>query len=195
MRDARAWFAAIALLGGLIAPGRAIGQGAIGVQPTVGTVPDGIGLSATPAVSADRRYVRLSIGFGSSTVQGFQNINFPVGAVGMGGGQLGGGGGLGALGGLGGAGGNAGGGGGGPGVLTGMNGPIGPGGMGMPGGAPAMGPAGGYGPGFDDFSGPSYPDFSPPRRVAPRRSRAATRAKEKARAVASKAEARPDKAK
>ena len=91
MRDARAWFAAVALLGGLVAPGRAMGQGAIGVSPTVGTIPDGVSMGVTPVVSADRRYVRLSLGVGFSTVQGFQNINFPVGAVGMGGGRLGGG--------------------------------------------------------------------------------------------------------
>jgi len=87
MRNARAWFAAIALLGGLVAPGRAMGQGAIGLQPTVGTVPDGVGMSVTPSVSADRRYVRLSLGVGFQTVQGFQNINFPAGAVGGSGGK------------------------------------------------------------------------------------------------------------
>ena len=88
-KNAGAGFAAIVLLGagGFAAPGRAMAQGSIGVQPTVGTIPDGIGLNATAAVSADRRYVRLSLGFNSSTVQGFQNIPFPVGAVGMGGGE------------------------------------------------------------------------------------------------------------
>ena len=106
-KNAGAWFAAITLLGagGFVAPGRAMAQGSVAFQPNVGTIPDGIGLSATPAVSADRRYVRLSLGFDSSTVQGFQNIPFPAGAVGMGGGTLGGGG----LGGLGGGAGGAGG--------------------------------------------------------------------------------------
>jgi len=163
---ARGWFAAVAMLGALIAPDRAAGQGAVAIAPQVGMIPDGVGLGVTPAVSADRRYVRLSIGFGSSTVQGFQNITFPAGAVGGSGG------------------------GGGTSVLTGMNGPIESGGM--TGEAPAMmGPVGygsGFGPGFDDFSGPSSPGAQP-RRVEPRRTRADRAKEQRARAVAAKAEA------
>ena len=84
-----------------LAAGRAEAQ-AVGFQPNVGQIPDGVNLSATPAVSADRRYVRLSLNANFSTINGFSN--FPVaGAVG------GGGGGLGALGGLGGIGGRGGG--------------------------------------------------------------------------------------
>lgn len=123
---ARGWFAAVAMLGALIAPGRAAGQGAVAIVPQVGMIPDGVGLGVTPAVSADRRYVRLSVGFGSSTVQGFQDITFPAGAVG--------------------------GSGGGPSVLTGMNGPIESGGM--TGEAPAMMGPDGFGdePSFADFA-------------------------------------------
>ena len=64
---------------------------AIGFAPGVGALPDGVMLNVTPAVSADRRYVRLALGFGSQTVSGFNT--FPVvGAVGGGGnGQMAGG--------------------------------------------------------------------------------------------------------
>ncbi len=96
---------AVLVVASALAAGRAEAQ-AVGFQPNVGLIPDGVNLSATPAVSADRRYVRLSLNANFSTINGFSN--FPVaGAVGGGGG--GGGGGLGGL--LGGPGGGAGGGG------------------------------------------------------------------------------------
>jgi len=122
MRPTRLSVVAFALLAGLLmTPDRAEAQGAIGFQPNVGSFPDGVSLNVTPVVTADRRYVRLSLNANFSTINGFSN--FPVfGAVGGGhggpgggglggGGGIGGGGGLGGLGGaLGGAGGNAGGG-------------------------------------------------------------------------------------
>jgi hypothetical protein len=83
-----------------IIPSRAHGQGAVVFNPTVGTLPDGVGLSTTPAVSADRRYVRISLAFQSQTIGGFSTFPVPaaVGGGGNGGGL--GGGGLGGLGGL-----------------------------------------------------------------------------------------------
>ena len=112
MRVARLSVVAFALLAGwLMAPHRAEAQGAIGFQPNVGSFPDGVSLNVTPVVTADRRYVRLSLFPNFTTINGFNT--FPVfgavggGHAGPGGGGLGGGG----LGGaLGGAGGNAGGG-------------------------------------------------------------------------------------
>jgi hypothetical protein len=112
MRDARSIVAVLALLAGLsMAPGQAKGQ-AVAFQPNPAAILDGVSLSATPVVSADRRYVRLSLSPLFQSVQGFQTFPVP-GAIagggnggGLGGGGLGGlgGGGLGA-GGLGGAGG------------------------------------------------------------------------------------------
>jgi hypothetical protein len=121
MRAARSSVVAIALLAGLVmAPGRAEAQ-AVGFFPNVGSANDGVSMSVVPVVTADRRYVRLSLNANFSVINGFNN--FPVsgavggGGIGPGGGGLGGGGagglgGGGAGGGLGGAGGlgNAGGG-------------------------------------------------------------------------------------
>ena len=69
-----------------VAPARA----QVAFAPGVGTIPDGVALSAVPAVSADRRYVRLSIGTGFQTVDGFSNIAIPFGVSGLGSGNLGG---------------------------------------------------------------------------------------------------------
>jgi hypothetical protein len=93
----------------IVAPGWVRAQGAVGFSPTVGQLPDGVYLNATPAVSADRRYVRLSIDAQFQAVNGLSNFPIPA-AVGGSGGGGGGGGGLGGLGGgglggLGGAGG------------------------------------------------------------------------------------------
>ena len=141
-------------------PSPARGQGAVAFQPVVGAVPDGVSLAVTPAVSADRRYVRLSVGFASNTVTGFSTFNVPA-AVGGGGAGFNG---PGALGGLGG--------------LAGMNGPIGAGGNGGGGGAAVGGgfaPAGGLGlPG--PFVAPAYaygpaPDGRPLPRPMPRTKR------------------------
>jgi hypothetical protein len=104
MRVARSFVAGFALLAALLtmAPGRAKAQ-AVGFIPGVGQVSDGVYLNVTPVVSADRRYVRLSLAPQFQSVEGFST--FPVPAAIAGGGNGGGGGGLGGLGGLGGAGG------------------------------------------------------------------------------------------
>jgi hypothetical protein len=96
------WAASALLVVSLLAPGRAEAQ-AVAFQPGIGTIPDGVGLNVTPVVSADRRYVRLSLGANFSTINGF--MNFPVAAGVSGGGVSGAG--LGAI--LGGAGGGRGG--------------------------------------------------------------------------------------
>ena len=57
MPVARSFIAAFALLALLtMAPGRAKAQGAIGIQPNVGQLNDGVTLNVTPAVTADRRF-------------------------------------------------------------------------------------------------------------------------------------------
>ncbi len=209
MRSVPAAWLGVALLGVTAAssPREARAQGAVGFAPRVGVIPDGVQLGATPVVSADRRYVRLSLGVGFQTIDGFSN--FPVPAAVSGGGANGGGLGGAGLGGLlggGGAGaggaGNAGAGGGGPGVVSGMNGPIEPG--------LASGPnmANGYGHGYgansgQGFNGPTgYDPFlkdmattrpaAPVRRAKSARTRPAPAAK-KARAAKATASA-PTKA-
>ena len=83
MRIARSWLlavgggAALALTG---SPTPAEAQ-AVGFAPVIGSAPEGIAMGVTPAVSADRRYVRLSVGATFSTVDGFQNYTSPLGAV------------------------------------------------------------------------------------------------------------------
>jgi hypothetical protein len=107
MRDVRSSIAAFALLALLWQPGQAKAQ-AVGFAPNVGQLLDGVSLSATPVVSADRRYVRLSLGPSFQTINGF--MTFPVPAAVGGGGFGRGGGGAGGLGGIaGGQGGGAGG--------------------------------------------------------------------------------------
>jgi hypothetical protein len=84
------------------------GQGAVAFDPIIGSAPSGQTMTVTPAVSADRRYVRLSVNGFFNTVNGFSSFTTPLGAVGgvgSGAGGLGGGGLGGGLGGLGGAGG------------------------------------------------------------------------------------------
>ena len=127
----------------LLVPG-ARGQ-AVGFLPVVGAIPNGPTLGVTPAVSIDRRYVRLGINAQFIGNVGFNTYLVP-GAVG------GGPGGPGALGGAGlGAVGGGGGGGGGGQFLAGMNGVIPQGGglrgEGFP-GNPAV-----------DFSQPAYVAF------------------------------------
>ena len=81
----------------------AYGQGAVAYSPQIGFVPNGATLSVTPAVSADRRYVRLSVNPYFNTVNGFTTYTSPLAAVGGGGaggfagmnGIMGGGGGIG----------------------------------------------------------------------------------------------------
>ena len=79
------------------------GQGAAAFTPNIGIAANGETMTVTPAVTADRRYVRLSVNAFFNTVNGFTPFTTPLGAVGgvgAGGGGLGGGG----LGGLGGGG-------------------------------------------------------------------------------------------
>ena len=113
------------------------GQGAVAFDPIIGSAPSGQTMTVTPAVTADRRYVRLTVNGFFNTVNGFTSFNTPLGAVGgvgaSGGGGLGGGGLGGGLGGLGGGLGGVGGlrsvggfGAGGETFNAGMNGVIGP---------------------------------------------------------------------
>ncbi len=86
MRDAGSWWGAAVLAAGLmltLAPGRAEAQ-AVAFQPNVATIPDGVAMSAVPAVSADRRYVRLSVNPSFQTVDAITNIGIPFGVAGMG---------------------------------------------------------------------------------------------------------------
>jgi hypothetical protein len=115
---------------------------AVAYTPQVSSILNGAALQVTPVVSADRRYVRMTLTPYFNTVNGFTTYTAPLGAVSGGGagsiggvgGGAGGGGGLGGAAGGGGLGGVAGGGG-----FAGMGGPIG--GMGMAG--PMM-PASGF---------------------------------------------------
>ncbi len=84
------------------------GQGAIAFTPQVGFVPNGLTLTVTPAVSADRRYVRLSVNPYFNTVNGFTTYTSQLGAVGGTGGGFGGGGGFAGMNGVMGVGGNTG---------------------------------------------------------------------------------------
>ena len=116
---------------------------------------DGVSLNVLPVVSADRRYVRMTLNPQFNALTGFDTISVP-GAVGGGGinGGIGGIGGLGGLGGLGGGGGIGGGGGlgAGAGGVGGGFRNVGPGavrvgnGMTMQSGFLGYGSAAGYGP-------------------------------------------------
>src|SRR4051794_31029073 len=111
------WFIAAGLAWLTLAPA-ARGQG-VAFQPVVGAIPNGPTLGVTPAVSVDRRYVRLGINPQFIAVEGFNTFLVPA-AVG------GGPGGPGALGGVGLGGGGGGGAVGGGQFLAGMNGIISP---------------------------------------------------------------------
>jgi len=128
MRGTRVWFGAVLVGAGLVTvvgPRRAEAQ-AVAFQPNVATIPDGLSLDALPAVSADRRYVRLSLNPSFQTVNGFTNVAIPFAVSGQGSGT-GAGAAAGALGGAGfpGAGGFRS-----VGVPLGMNGPVAANGMG-----------------------------------------------------------------
>lgn len=167
------WSIAVGLVGALgtvAGSGRAEAQ-AIAFQPGVATIPDGVSLDAIPAVSADRRYVRLSLNVNFQTVNSIQNFSVPFAVSGLGSGQGGAGAG-GAAGGL-------------LGTAMGMNGAVGTGaGGGAGAGAGASGPSlmGQPQPlqswaGSPSFDG-SYPTddgswYAPPRRVKPSRVKSA----------------------
>jgi hypothetical protein len=91
------------VMSGLI-EGAARGQG-IGFQPVPAPLPSGIILDVTPAVSADRRYVRLTLNPTFNVINGFTNYSVPAAVSGGGAGMNGPIGGLGGAGGLGGLGG------------------------------------------------------------------------------------------
>jgi hypothetical protein len=92
--------------------------------PEIGSIPTGATMTVTPVVSADRRYVRLSVDAFFNDLNFFSTFSFPGGAVGGGGGGNFGGAGGGLGGGLGGGGGNIGGIGGGGGNVGGAGGGI-----------------------------------------------------------------------
>ena len=62
-----------------------VSAGAVAFTPIIGQLPDGVTLSVTPVVSADRRYVRLSLAPVFSTVTDLTSQAFPGAAVGGGG--------------------------------------------------------------------------------------------------------------
>jgi hypothetical protein len=74
----------LTLVGCGFGPG-AYGQ-AIAYIPVPGFIPTGSTLTVTPAVSPDRRYVRLTVSPFFNTLNGFQNFTTQLGAVGGGGG-------------------------------------------------------------------------------------------------------------
>jgi len=90
------------------------GRAQVAFFPVVTPFPNGVALSATPVVSHDRRYVRLTLDPQFNALQGFDGFSVPAAVSG---GGLG----AGGPGGLGGAGGGGGGR-----FLAGMDGPIGP---------------------------------------------------------------------
>jgi hypothetical protein len=57
---------------------------AIAYEPVVGFVPNGSTMTVTPVVSADRRYVRLSVSPFFNTNNGFQNFGIPAAVSGGG---------------------------------------------------------------------------------------------------------------
>jgi type II secretory pathway component GspD/PulD (secretin) len=64
-----------------------IGAGAVAFQPQIQTFPDGVQMFVTPVVSADRRYVRMSMSPFFTTFLGFDTFEIPaaVGGGGLGG--------------------------------------------------------------------------------------------------------------
>lgn len=119
MRSAWSWSIAVGL-GVLVGTSKEARAQAVAFAPTVGTIPDGVSLNAVPAVSADRRYVRLSVNANFTTVNSIQNFPIPFAVSGLNSG-----GGAGAAAGL-------------LGTPMGMNGPAG-GGAGASGGMAASG--------------------------------------------------------
>jgi len=90
----RRWACAAVGLWALVAPAPARAQVA-----GIGVIPDGVFLPVTPAVTADRRYVRLTLAPQFSAFDGFQSFPVPAAVGGGGGGAVGFGAGAGGLGG------------------------------------------------------------------------------------------------
>ncbi|CAN5911389.1 hypothetical protein BH23PLA1_BH23PLA1_31280 [soil metagenome] len=59
--------------------------GAVAFQPVIEQIPDGVTLNVTPVVTADRRYVRLTLAPTFTVIQGVDTFSFGAGAVGGGG--------------------------------------------------------------------------------------------------------------
>ncbi len=117
MRSAWGWTVAVSVgVGVCLAGPRGAEAQAIAFAPTVATIPDGVSLNAIPVVSADRRYVRLSVNPSFQVVNSIQSFPIPFAVSGLGSGGGAGGGGAGGAGG--GAGGLLG-------TAMGMNGPAG----------------------------------------------------------------------
>jgi hypothetical protein len=57
-------------------------QAQIAYSPEIGAIPSGVTMTITPAVSADRRYVRLSVNAFFNDLNNIQTFSFPGGAVG-----------------------------------------------------------------------------------------------------------------
>ena len=65
-----------------------VGPGSVAFVPTPAPLPNGVILTVTPVVSADRRYVRMTLSPIFNTIDGFTTIQVPaaVGGSGLGGG-------------------------------------------------------------------------------------------------------------
>ncbi len=85
MPSPRMTLAAAALLALLVPASSARAQGAIAYAPVIGNVPDGVMLNVTPVVSADRRYVRMSLTPNFITVDHFDTFVVPGAVAGFGG--------------------------------------------------------------------------------------------------------------
>ncbi len=68
----------LALLPLLGASSRAHAQGAVAFQPVVNAFPNGIVMSVTPVVSADRRYVRLGVQPQFVALTGLETYTIPA---------------------------------------------------------------------------------------------------------------------
>ena len=87
--------AGLGVLLGLGSSRAAKAQFAVGYIPNIGSINDGASLNVTPVVSADRRYVRMTLLPVFNQVNGFEVFTIPGAVAGVGGGGFGGGGGLG----------------------------------------------------------------------------------------------------
>jgi hypothetical protein len=132
------------------------------VQAVPAPLPSGAALQGAPAVSADRRHVRIGVNAGFNDVRGFQTFQVPAAVAGGGAGMsgpVGGAGGVGGVAGMMGAGGS--------GLVGGLGavgpfGPFGGGAVGMSGFPFAFAVSGGYGPfgGYGPMSGWGDPSWS-----------------------------------